>query len=718
MPTRTLVKDLSQLPDLSAHMRLCFDLETTSFDDEKPALDPWAGCRMAGFAVATVEGDCWYLPLRHHAAAETYELVGDQREVRFLDGRQPNLPLGPAVAWIKALFEDPKREMFGHNVKFDLRFVRHEGIRVECAVADTMVLARLVDNTLFRLNLDFLSEKYGLGRKTKDEVGAYLRSVKSEDFGRVPPRIMAPYAMQDVALTWALRKRLQRDLPDFSVDLWKTEKAFTKVLHDAEFSGVRIDVKTLLSDYLSVLERQQDIVSALSRIVGWEVDPGKRTDKDRLFRFLGVKPTQFTETGQAKWTKAVLENIAIPDSAGPEAKEAGHLVRGYQYLSHFASTYMEGWLERRDPDGYLHADVRQAGTATGRLSASNPNIQNIPVEAERYIIPPDGDVIVGFDASQVEYRVFADYTGDETITRAYIEDPDADFHQYLADQLGVPRQFAKTTNFSMIYGMGKEKLLTVLMAMMAVTQDKERMEEKLRTMVYVSGLAAVENAAAFIKDDKGLRALAEKIYDEYHRKFPSIRKFAKGVGTVARERGWVRNKYGRRYIFDDARYESMAQRRAFGPHKAVNYLIQGSCADLLRRKLVECDPVCAAYGARLFMTVHDSVFWYVPRERAPEFFVEVKRVLEDCPEIKVPIRWEGKVSTRNVAADVEIDESHGTERGAHIDEKGGTTSWATGGGAPTVDDIFSALACADSAKEHGKSALEASLAYRVGRHGV
>lgn len=705
MPTRKIVYSAADLPDLSSTKRVCVDVETTSFDDKQMAVEAFQGHRVAGIALSVADGSAWYIPIRNRDPGDRV------------------LAMEPAMAFMRNLFTAmPEREVFGHNFKFDLRFLYQDGLVPTCRVADTMVLGRLVDNTYMRLGLDFLAAANGLGAKTNEEVDAYLRGCGSKDYGRVPARIMGPYAMNDVALTYDLRRVLESKLEPFSQDLWATEKKFTKVLAEIEIDGVQVDVKRLKTEWMESLERIIEINAAIDKIAGWEVDPGKAADKNQLLtKQLGIKPPAFTKTGKPQWTKAVLTNLEIPDSAGPEAKEIGHLFRAHSYLSHFTTTYIEGWVERIDANGVLHPDLKQAGTTTGRLSASDPNTQNIPVEAERFIICPPGHCIVSYDFSQVEYRMFAHYTGDPAICNAYLTDPDADFHQYLADQLGVARQFAKTMNFSFLYGMGKEKLLRSLIGMMAIVDDKDKAstEEKLRNLAYVSGLAMAERAEQYIKTEGGMRAIAEKIYDEYHKKYPSIRAFAKKVSEVATYRKYVKNLYGRKYDFDMSKHVSLDQKRAFGPHRAVNYLIQGSCADLLRTKMVELrDKTYEQYGARCFMTVHDSVYFYVPVHAAPEFYVVAKRILESAPEISVPIRVEGKVSVTNVAADVSIKEVRNAGKGLAISKKDGTKTWLTGGLAVTEADVRAALEAAHTAPEHSFSAAQTSRGYRVGRHGV
>lgn len=678
---------MPKFPNIPRGVPICVDLETTSFDDKTEALNPWDGHKVAGYALAaksprTKRVHSWYFPVRHQGDPDNM----DQQQV---------------WQYFQDLFNDSTREVFNQNNKFDGRFARvAEGHTLHCDWVCTMPLARLVNNTHRVLGLDHLAEVYtGSGKVAVDGVKGWCKAAKTKDYGRVPIRVMTPYACGDTEKTWELRRELERRLPDYSRPLWNLEKRFTKVLLDAEISGVRVDVRRLKEDYVGALQRILDISERINEIAGYEVDLGSRSDKaDLLFRRLKIPVTKTTLSGQPSMTKADLSNLDTSHLEGDEA-EIGNLFRNYQYLTHFTTTYIEGWLSRIDGDGVLHPDIKQAGTQTGRLSVSNPNTQNIPVEAERFVIAPDGYVIVGFDWSQVEYRIFAHYTQDPEIMGAYMSDEDADFHQHLADKLGVARQFAKTLNFSFLYGMGKAKLLKSLAAMMAVVSgaDKDLMAERLRTLTFASGVAVAERADAFsLEDPEALQTAAEQVYHDYHKQFPSIKQFANRVNNTAKHRKWVRNLYGRRYWFDMDMYDSLKQKRAFGPHRAVNYLIQGSCADMLRYKIVEmADGPCRQHGAQLFMTVHDSVYYYVPRAEAAAFYLAAKAVLEDNPGIRVPVQVSGTVATKAMSAHVDLERRH-----------------------ETIDGITAALKQAETEDDHGFGVVVKSQGYRVGRHGI
>jgi len=622
-----LVTSIEQLPtDLPEFV---LDVETTSFDDKLPAFNPWEGCRIAGIALGTLEGDhTWYIPYRHHSGAQ--------------NASEENLPLEPVQRWLRDLFKKAERYV-NHNIKFDQRFIHFEGADVfapkrnEC----TMALARLVHNDLPQYSLEFLGQKYCGEGKAPLAIKAYLKSIKSKDFGRVPPRVMGKYAEQDARLTALLRLKLLEKLPSCSLPMWDIECAATTELLRNEIEGVRLDVTLMKTTQLRILRRLLELNSAINEIAGREIDPGKESELTAfLIGDLGIEPKAYTATGLPQWNKMAFVQMEHP---------VGPLLAEYTTLIHHMHTFLEGWLKRTH-EGFLHPDWRQAGTKTGRLSSKNPNMQNIPPEAEVYLLPyNDDDVIITFDYSQIEYRIFGHYTQEPAIMDAYLKNKDTDFHGMLADILGVERQFAKSLNFAFIYGMGEKKLLDSLAGLLSIRADDENLKEKLRAYTYASTLKIAERAKQLDLSD--FLQIAKNIYNEYHKKFPSIKKFSRAVYGAGRRRGWVRNLLGRVY-----------QVPRVAPHKAVNWLIQGSAADVFKERLFvgTLPDVRAKFGARMIANVHDEIAFSVPREAAVEFYDYAERSLEDF-ELRIPLYVSGKASGASWGHSVKVNGSEEIE---------------------------------------------------------
>lgn len=603
-----LIERLDQLPCIPTGEGVIIDVETTSWDDQTQALMPYSGHRVAGYALGTLDGErTWYLPVRHHSDVE--------------DG---NLPLEPVQRYLRDLMADPTRLYCNHNLKFDLHFMHQDGIQVAGRLEDTQTLARVVEHERFSYKLDMLAKDY-LGARKDDRVKAFCRAIKTKDYGRAPARLMGEYAETDVRLTALLRKKLLARLPEESVGVWNTECRLARHLFNAERTGIKIDTGLLAETYLKALKRLLPVLEEIKEIAGWEVNPQSSTDVNRLLiDQLGFKPVAWNYNKEGKvtgpqWSAMILENLPHP---------VGKLIAEGSHLGHFTSTYCEGWRKRLGDDGRLHPNFKPDGTRSGRLSCSDPNFQNVPVEAEPFVVPDEDRVLVYFDYSQVEYRIFAHYTQSEAIMSAYREDRKADFHQHLANMLGVDRQFAKQLNFSFLYGMGKSTLLKQLAAVLA-TKGTEDMAHKMRKLLG-SGFAD----RAGLLDTKEHDAVAEALYNRYHHMFPEIRKLSRRVSRMLEHRGWIKNLYGRVY-------------RGISSHKGVNYVVQGTAADLFKEKLCDvCERVACHLGAELNTIVHDSQLWSVPREVAWLFFKDCKREMENV-NLRVPLLADGKVSARS-----------------------------------------------------------------------
>jgi len=549
------------------------DVETTSFDDKVKAFHPFNGHRIVGVAIGTPDKQ-WYLPLRHREGG--------------------NLPLEPTLKWLRETLAT--RNIINHNVKFDGRFLAVDGIKTG-PLADTMVLARLVDNTRWSYSLDSLSRDM-LNETGKDKaVKAYLKSIKSVDYGRVPADIMGPYAMRDIELTAKLYKHLLHRLPPESAEVWETEKNLTPILLESEIAGVKINVRRL---------KEYSKICCEKLLALGEQIPCDPSSEESLTAYivgeLGLTPTAFTpKTGRPSWTQ---------DSFMAMKHPIGKVLAEYSRYSYFLGS-VTGWAERLDENGFLHPDFRQSGTDTGRMSVADPNTQGAMEEALQLI--ESGESIVGWDYSQEEWRIFAHYSNDAKIMNMFKASRDVDFHQNLATDLGIERDWGKTLNFAFLFGMGKKKLLANLVALLVAN----------------SGLLV------FLQNKSGKKELpdiAEWIYAQYHAKYPSIRQFSYRVMNLVKSRGFIKNFFGRVYNFQDR-----------GGYMAVNYVIQGSAADLLKHKLVEMYPAMKKLGGQLLITRHDDMYYRVPAGAEVEALKIGTAILEDT-HFRVPIIAVAKVS--------------------------------------------------------------------------
>lgn len=587
-----IITKISELPETLVGESVVIDVETTSFDDKTEGFNPYQGCRVAGYAFGPLNRDeTFYLPVRH-TDGENVNLQSSLQFMRDLIGRAT--------------------QIINHNIKFDIKFWRHDDCLDTCTLSDTMILARLVHNELFSYSLNSLGAAFL--KESKDErVKEYMKKLKSKDYGRCPIELMGPYAEQDVDLTRRLYRKLLKMLPAESTKVWENEQKLTRILVESEHRGIRFDKRRLAKRSKQFVLRLIEITEELSEIAGFEVDPKKRSHITEVLHNQGITPDNFTKTGLPQWDSNSLRSFNNPVAS---------LFDEYSHISHLFTTYCEGWKKRMGDDGRLHADFRISGTQTGRLSSANPNLQNMPVEAQEFVIPDTDQVICLIDYSQIEYRIFAHYTQDEQLIAQYAKNPDMDFHQALADVLQIPRQSAKTLNFGFIYGMGKNKLLKSLAA-------QGLPDEVIEEYSKVNPLAS---------DEDRLETAAQKIWNNYHFRFPAIKKLQRRVTNKINSTGWLRNYMGRIYRWDNRNFS----------YKGLNYLCQGTAADLFKDRLIAVSQRFPELN--LFTNIHDSGVWSVHPDFLTEHFKEITKILEDVqPPLRVPIFVEAKIGVKNMA---------------------------------------------------------------------
>jgi len=590
----TIVTCANELPDLSGEDELCLDVETTSFDDEEKALHPFNGHRVAGYGIATHDA-AWYIPVRHRSPGSC------------------NVDLDKAKTWLHKLAKRP-RTWVGHNIKFDARFSYQDGVYLQGDLADTMVLARLVDPLRFNASLAVLAKEYcdALAQKESSRVTEYCAAAKSKDYGVVPIDIMALYCIGDLRATMALKSKLLEKLPKECDHIWSIERAATRTLLDSELHGVNIPREKLLRFAHNTLRAALEKQERLNELAGEHVDVNSNKDMTNLMARLCVTPREFTPTGQPSWSADTLRSYDL---------ELCSLAADVKELSYSHSNFGDGWLRRLAADNTLHPNFKQYGTKTGRLACEDPNFQNLDLRAKAQVLPREGCQLVSIDASQIEFRLFAHYTNSPGIVGKYNNDPNTDYHQSMADMLGIPRKPAKTLNFGFIYGMGRAKLEAQLIGFIrsAVTDGDEKVTKALAKFNFGEVVTAT-NASI----------VASNIYNHVHRVLPEIRQFASRVERVVKERGFVRNVYRRCYYVPP----ELA-------HKARNYVVQGAAADLLKDWLAHIGPVLKSCDARLLANVHDELLLETPVGSLHDLVRTIVPVLEN-PHValRVPVKVE------------------------------------------------------------------------------
>jgi DNA polymerase I-like protein with 3'-5' exonuclease and polymerase domains len=570
---------------------------------------------VVGLAVATRDAE-WYFPIRHG------------------HGGSGNLDVDAVYRWANVELGREGQPKVGANLPYDLGYLWHEGVEVRGRMLDIQVAEPLLNENRFSYSLETLAQEYlGVG-KDEDAMTAWQVAKfggkahrQKDNIWRTPPDIVAPYAKGDVRLPILImdKQRAELDRQDL-MPLFALETDLLPLLVRMFLRGVRVDEAAAggLSKQWSALLKEVE-----RGLGGLNPGSGKQI-AERLDR-LGVKYPR-TEKGNPRLGADVLEAMV------EEVPLIAEVMRARK-LRHFNGTFVEGYVLKRAIEGRVHGQFNQlrgddTGTVSGRLSSTNPNLQNIPSPDKDkefgplirgLFVPEPGEDWWRYDYSQIEYRLLVHYAAEiraagwRDPVEMYANDPATDFHQMCSDLTGVPRKQAKNINFGLVYGMGVVKLAHDL------------------------GLPIDE---------------AKDLFEVYHERAPFVKAFSKAATNRATRMGYVRTIAGRRRRFPDwepndwekartsgaplpleeAREKWGAVRRAF-THKAANSILQGSSADITKKAMVDGlkAGLYDVIGLPL-VTVHDELGFSVPRTKeAQEAAAEMRVIMEKAFVLNVPV---------------------------------------------------------------------------------
>lgn len=615
---RFLVEPGDDLPDLRVEKHLFLDGETTGFSDKVEAFHPYHGHRLCGFAVtADADPRCWYVPVRHRGAS--------------------NVPESKWKPWARHLLERAPAWV-NHNVKFDAHFMHVDGVDRKGPMIDTVVLSQTIDTDRWSHGLKPLCRDWGIDPMDEArEVEAYLKGAKSKDFAVVPPDVLGRYAMRDVSANRKLFSHVVRVRPPDLEEVWNLEVEMTSVLFRMESIGFMVDDQQLRIEKVKCLSRMLPICDRLHKITGVEFTNSSDWIHDQLCTQRGLPVLRWTESKQrdangkkmpggpsfdAEALQLYLGHPAV--ITNPEAMEIVKLIQAYRSDSTYLSLFVDSLLEKH-VDGVVHPSYKQL-IRTGRMAGSDPNTQQFEERAKALVHPRPGYAFVSADASQIEFRIIAHYCRDEETIRAYNEDPSTDYHQWVADKVGMKRSPAKTLNFSMAYGAGRAKVEQQL------AMNPDIMES---VMADVEAYCATREVSPEKKRDMYAAACAARasaIYEEYHERFPGIKRCMTDAATLCRQRGWVQNAYKyRRHL------------PAWAAHKGFNSIVQGGAMHVIKERMVALSPLVREYGAEILINVHDEILFEVPVEHARSD--EWRRWLDEqlCAvekKFRVPFKWD------------------------------------------------------------------------------
>ncbi len=565
--------------------------EVFAFDTETTGLD-YMSAEIVGVSFALEPGEAAYVPLAHRYPGAPGQL---DRE-RVLDRLRP-------------LLEAPDRPKIGQNLKYDMSVLARHGISLAGIRFDTMLESYILDSAHPGHDLDTLALKL-LGHKTiryEDVAGKGARQI---GFEQVPVEQATPYAAEDADVALRLHRALWPRLceqPALRTLFEEIEMPLVPVLSRIERTGVLVDREMLRRHSTELARRLKSLERKVHTAAGEEfnLDSPKQLQAI-LFEKQGLPVLRKTPGGQPSTAESVLQELAA-DYPLPR------LILEYRSLSKLKSTYTDRLPEQIHPStGRVHTSYHQAVAATGRLSSSDPNLQNIPVRTpegrriRQAFIAPSGRRILAADYSQIELRIMAHLSGDPGLLRAFAAGTDV-HRATAAEVFGVPagqvsndqRRSAKAINFGLIYGMSAFGLARQL------------------------GID---------------RTAAQAYVDRYFARYPGVKAFMDRTREEARERGYVETIFGRRLNLPEIRSRN-AQRQRAAERTAINAPMQGTAADIIKRAMIAVDRwlIDSGVGARMIMQVHDELVFEVDTDQVEHAAAAIRDHMAGAASLSVPL---------------------------------------------------------------------------------
>jgi len=560
-----------------------------SFDTETSSTDPMVA-ELVGISFCVKEGEAYYIPLRHR-----YLGVPDQ------------LDLDEVIKSLKPIFQDRNRKLVAQNAKYDMAVLAFHGLSIPEVDFDTMVAGYVLNPARRRQNLELLAQEYLDVSMTSysDVVG---KGAKEKPFDQVTVEEARDYSCEDAAVTFSLRRVLEKKLHE--ADQWNIfsdlEMPLVPVLMRMEMNGVRIDAK-LLGKISSEIERDLDaLLKKLHKTAGVEFNPNSPKQlADVLFDVIGLKSVRKTKTGRST-DQDVLEELAL-------VHPLPAMVLEYRSQSKLKGTYTDTLPTLVNPKtGRIHTRFNQTVTSTGRLSSSDPNLQNIPIRSDlgkrirEAFVPDPGHLLISADYSQIELRIMAHLSGDKTLLDSFKKDQD--IHRRTAAELyGVPpeevtpdqRREAKVVNFGIAYGMSAYGL-----------------SQQLRIP----------------------REEAQKIHDAYFARYPGVKKYIERNLEEARKKGYVLTCLGRKLRLPDINSKNHNV-RANAERSAINAPMQGTAADIIKDAMIRVQKFLDKEHpkTRMILQVHDELLFETPEKDVPVVEKAVKKIMESEMKLEVPI---------------------------------------------------------------------------------
>jgi DNA polymerase-1 len=582
---------VTTLADLAPWLKACKEATIFAFDTETTSLN-YMEAQLVGVSLCIEAGTAVYVPCGH-------DYVGAPEQIS-----RPDL-----IAAIKPLLEDATQVICGQNLKYDINVLANYNIHWQAKIIDSMVQSYVLNSTASRHNMDALAQHY-LDYQTVKYIDIAGKGVKQLTFNQVDIELASPYAAEDADITLRLAQHFSACLvlePNLGKVYDTIERPLVPVLSRMERIGALVDAKVLGEQSQVIGKRLIELERDAYELAG-EVFNLSSTQQlgAILYEKLGIPVTKKTPKGKPSTAEGVLQELA-------QDYELPKLLLQYRSLSKLKSTYTDKLpLEINPATGRIHTSYHQAVAATGRLSSSDPNLQNIPIRSaegrqiRQAFVVPKGQVMVAADYSQIELRIMAHLSKDEGLLNAFATGQDV--HKATAAEVfGVTveqvssdqRRSAKAINFGLIYGMSAFGLAKQLGISRAQSQD------------YIG---------------------------RYFTRYPGVQEYMDHTKAIAAEQGYVETIYGRRLYLPDIKASNAIARQA-AERTAINAPMQGTAADIIKRAMVSVDAWLASSGlnARMTMQVHDELIFEVDASQVNKLVVGIKSAMEGAAELLVPL---------------------------------------------------------------------------------
>ncbi|QIV95519.1 DNA polymerase I [Allofrancisella inopinata] len=564
--------------------------EGFAFDTETDSLDTYEA-NLVGLSFCAEEGQAYYIPLQH----------------RYL-GVPQQLELKTVLESLKPIFSNIKKFKVAHNFKFDEKVLSKYGVDIQGSVHDTMIMSYVLKSS-GKHDMDSISKEYlGVEPIPYGAIAGTGRNQQTLD--QVEIDKVAKYAAEDADITFRLYKFLKVLLEKeetLNKLYFEIEMPLTLILNQMEKLGVKINADKLIRHSQELESSIRELEKKCFELCGQEFNLSSPVQlREVLFEKMGLPAVKKTAKGQASTSEEVLTQLA-------QEYEVADLIMKYRHLCKLKNTYTDKLPAMLDKNSRVHTSYNQTGTVTGRLSSSDPNLQNIPIKStegrkiREAFIAEEGNYIVAADYSQIELRIMAHLSKDENLLKAFRQG--LDIHRAtaaevlgisIADVTSEQRRRAKAVNFGLIYGM---------------------------------------SAFGLAKQLEISRNEAQEYIEIYFSRYPGIKEYMNTAKKVAQESGYVETILGRRLYLPEINARNVMQRNA-AERAAINAPMQGTAADIIKKAMIDVNTkLIQEYSkdVKMIMQVHDELVFEVTKDKMDDVCKQIKGIMEQAVMLSVPL---------------------------------------------------------------------------------